>query len=141
MSDIKLASYLGDPKDGIGYINLHGFSANAGNDFRNALMTLRFNSEAGDLRGLVLDLRGNPGGLLSAAVEVASYLLPKDSDIVSSKGRSGEEFIYKSDRDPIRPVLKSFKNLPIPVAVVVNSGSASASEIVSGALQDYGEHL
>lgn len=138
MSDIKLASFIGDPKDGIGYINLHGFTANAGNDFRNALVTLRFNSEAGDLKGLVLDLRGNPGGLLSAAVEVASYLLPKDSDIVSSKSRSGEELIYKSDRDPIRPTLKSYNNLPIPVAVLVNSGSASASEIVSGALQDYG---
>lgn len=137
MSDIKLASYIGDPKDGIGYINLHGFTANAGNDFRNAMVTLRFNSEAGDLKGLVLDLRGNPGGLLSAAVEVASYLLPKNSDIVSSKSRTGEELIYKSDRDPIRPILKSYGNLPIPVAVLVNSGSASASEIVSGALQDY----
>ena len=89
----------------------------------------------------MLDLRGNPGGLLSAAVEVASYLLPKDVDIVSSKSRGSEELIYKSDRDPIRPVLKSFANLPIPVAVLVNSGSASASEIVSGALQDYGKQM
>ena len=102
---------------------------------------------------------GNPGGLLEAAVEVSSYLLPLDVDIVSSKSKTGEEIAYKSNREPIRPVLKESGNrthnskhnpnsyprsnpnlnvgLPIPVAVLVNSGSASASEIVSGALQDY----
>ena len=83
------------------------------------------------------DLRGNPGGLLEEAVEIASYLLPKDVDIVSSRARnSNEEIVYKSIRDPIRPYLLSNK-LPIPVAILVNANSASASEIVSGALQDY----
>ena len=56
-----------------------------------------------DLKGLVLDLRGNPGGLLDAAVEIASYLVPSKSDIVSAKSRNGEEVIYRSVIDPIRP--------------------------------------
>ena len=136
MSDVKLASFLGNPEDGIGYINLHGFNADAGTDFKNALITLRYNSKAGDLKGLLIDLRGNPGGLLQEAVEISSYLLPPDTDVVSSKTRTGEEIIYKSSKSPIRPNLGS-TGLPIPVVILVNQGSASASEIVSGALQDY----
>ena len=63
---------------------------------------LRYSSPV-DLKGLVLDLRGNPGGLLDAAVEIASYLVPSKSDIVSAKSRNGEEVIYRSVIDPIRP--------------------------------------
>lgn len=75
-------------------------------------------------------------GLLEAAVEVSSYLLPKGVDVVSSKSRNGEEIVYRTNREPIRPILRN-TGLPIPVAVIVNAGSASASEIVAGALQDY----
>ena len=72
-----------------------------------------------------MDLRGNPGGLLDAAVEIASYLVPAKSEIVSAKGRNGEEVVYKSVIEPIRPE-------GMKLAVMVNGGSASASEIVSG---------
>jgi carboxyl-terminal processing protease len=80
-------------------------------------------------KGLVLDLRGNPGGLLDAAVEIASYLVPESSDIVSAKSKSGQEVVYRSSIRPITP--KDMK-----LVVLVNGGSASASEIVAGAIQD-----
>jgi carboxyl-terminal processing protease len=77
----------------------------------------------------VVDLRGNPGGLLDEAVEMASYLLPARSGVVSSRGKDGTEFVYKSVIDPIRgPAMK--------LVVLVNGGSASAAEIVAGAVQD-----
>ena len=88
------------------------------------MLMLRYSSP-NDLKGLVVDLRGNPGGLLDAAVEIASYLLPPQSDIVSAKSRTGPEIVYKSSVDPIRPP-------GMKLAVLVNSGSASASEIVAG---------
>lgn len=128
MSDVRLATFLGDPSDGVGYINLSGFNAGAGKDFGTALLLLRMNAPH-DLKALVLDLRGNPGGLLEAAVEVSSYLLPAHSDVVSSKGRDGLQMVYRSVIDPIRPP-------DMRLAVLVNSGSASASEIVAGAIQD-----
>mmetsp|Transcript_19059 Transcript_19059/g.18390 ORF Transcript_19059/g.18390 Transcript_19059/m.18390 type:complete len:1062 (-) Transcript_19059:391-3576(-) len=128
MSDIRLATFLGDPKDGLGYINLSGFNSGAGRDFRQAMVMLRYSSPV-DLKGLILDLRGNPGGLLDAAVEIASYLVPSKSEIVSAKSRNGEEVVYKSVIDPIRPA-------GMKLAVMVNGGSASASEIVAGAVQD-----
>jgi len=132
MSDVRLACFLGPQKDGIGYINLSGFNSLAGRDFRQALLMLKYGSLANSpngLQGLVLDLRGNPGGLLDAAVEVASYLVPENSEIVSAKSRSGPEITYRSSMMPIRP-----PNMKL--VVLVNSGSASASEIVSGAIQD-----
>ena len=92
MSDVRLATFLGDPSDGVGYINLSGFNAGAGKDFGTALLLLRMNAPH-DLKALVLDLRGNPGGLLEAAVEVSSYLLPAHSDVVSSKGRDGLQMV------------------------------------------------
>lgn len=128
LSDIRLATLLGKPEDGIGYINLSGFNAGAGKDFRNALLMLRYSSP-NDLNGLVLDLRGNPGGLLDAAVEIASYLVPEKSDIVSAKSKNGQEIVYRSVIAPIRPE-------KMKLVVIVNKGSASASEIVSGAIQD-----
>mmetsp|Transcript_6791 Transcript_6791/g.11415 ORF Transcript_6791/g.11415 Transcript_6791/m.11415 type:complete len:923 (-) Transcript_6791:31-2799(-) len=148
MSDIKLATLLGSPEDAIGYINLSGFNAGAGKDFRNALLTLRHavppppssssdtttnnNGGGGDLKGLVLDLRGNPGGLLDQAVEVSSYLVPQGSDVVSAKGNARNndpEVVYRSSIAPLRP-------RDMKLVVLVNKGSASASEIVSGAIQD-----
>lgn len=128
ISDVRLATFIGEPKDGIGYINLSGFNSNAARDFRTAMLMLRF-SGASDLKGLILDLRGNPGGLLDQAVEIASYLVPKDSNIVSSRGKDGVDIVYKSSVSPIRP--KDMK-----LAVLVNGNSASASEIVAGAIQD-----
>lgn len=128
MSDVRLATYLGSARDGIGYINLAGFNAGSGKDFGAALLLLRMNAPH-DLAGLVLDLRGNPGGLLDAAVEVASYLLPARSEVVSQVGRDGVQVVYRSAIEPIRPA-------GMGLVVLVNGGSASASEIVAGAVQD-----
>jgi C-terminal peptidase prc len=131
LSDVRLATFLGDPADGIGYINLAGFNAGAGKDFKTAFLMLKYSAlqEGNGLQGLVLDLRGNPGGLLDAAVEIASYLVPKDSEIVTARSRNGPSIIYKSSNDPIR-------DEDTKIIVLVNENSASASEIVSGAVQD-----
>ena len=132
--DVKLATLLGDPKDGIGYIQLSGFASDTGREMRNAIRFLQQVSEdASDgshsLQGLVLDMRGNPGGLLTSAVDVASLLVPKGSDIVSAKGRGFPGVLYRSRVDPVLdPSTK--------LAVLVNRGTASAAEIVSGAVQD-----
>jgi len=128
MSDIRLATFLGEPKDGIGYIALSGFNADASRDFAQALLMLRYSAPFG-LNGLVFDLRGNPGGLLDAAVDIASYLVPPDSSIVSAKAKNEPEVVFKSSANTIRP-----NNMQL--AVLVNGGSASAAEIVSGAIQD-----
>ena len=134
LRDVKLATILGDVKDGIGYIQLTGFSIDAGKEVRNAIFALQQMTEDatnGDssLKGLILDLRGNPGGLLTSAVDVASCLVPKGSDIVSAKGRGFPGVLYRSRIDPI---LDSKTKL----AVLINGGTASAAEIVSGAVQD-----
>lgn len=132
--DVKLATLLGKPSDGIGYIQLTGFSSDTGREMRSAIHFLQATAEDASegertLQGLILDLRGNPGGLLTSAVDVASLLVPKGSDIVSAKGRGFPGILYRSRADPI---LDSSTKL----AVLINGGTASAAEIVSGAVQD-----
>ncbi len=114
-------------KNGIGYIRIDstGFIETTGADFINGLKKLDENN----LKGLVLDLRGNPGGLLTQAVEVAGHLLPKGAEVVSHHGRASQERSYKAS--------DGNHGLNYPIVVVVNRNSASASEIVSGALQDH----
>jgi len=134
IADVKLATMIGKPSDGIGYIQLTGFTADAGREVRNALLSLQSAAEEatggkGSLQGVVLDLRGNPGGLLTSAVDVSSLLVPKGSEIVSARGRGFPGVTYKSRVDPILdPNTK--------LAVLINDGTASAAEIVSGAVQD-----
>lgn len=148
--DVKYFGFIGDPKDGIGYIDLSGFANNAGREVRFAIRALQHgaemlakNDEATDDRGpfnladadptklkaLVLDLRSNPGGLLTSAVDVATLFVPNGSDIVSAKGRGFPETLYRSKTNP---VLDPNTRL----AVLVNDQTASAAEIVSGAIQD-----
>ncbi len=123
---VKNVTYADYVDQGIGYIRLERFSRRASEEVRQSIKDLKLK---GNLKALVLDLRGNPGGLLDAAVEVAGKFLPRGSMIVSTKGRSQEtDKKYYSTEEPILPTA--------PVIVLTDRGSASASEIVSGALQD-----
>jgi carboxyl-terminal processing protease len=98
-----------------------------------------------DMKGLVLDLRNDPGGLLQGAIGVAAAFLPKDAEIVSTNGQLADSrqrfygrpefYMLRSGADPLSGLPPAFKKLPM--VVLVNTGSASASEIVAGALQDY----
>lgn len=122
---IKDVSYSGLLENGTGYIKLSRFSRNAGSEVRQALEELK----AQGMTGLILDLRRNPGGLLPAAVEVTQNFVPRGQEIVSTQGRDEESRRdYVSQLDPVCPA--------IPMIVLVDEGSASASEIVAGALQD-----
>jgi carboxyl-terminal processing protease len=111
--------------DGIGYVQITQFSERTGEEFVRALNTLN----GRDMRALIIDLRDNPGGLLTAAVEVAEPFFNKGELIVYTQGRR------EGDRDEFRAAAPE-PRLTLPVAVLINAGSASAAEIVSGALKD-----
>lgn len=127
---LKNVSYFGylEPKsEGIGYIRLDRFTNISESEVENALKTLKAN---GELKGLILDLRDNGGGLLDAAIGILNKIVPKNSLLVITKGkRTDSEKKYFSKEDPMIP-------LDVPVAVLINSKTASASEIVAGAIQD-----
>ncbi len=123
---VNNVGYSGYVKDGIGYIKLERFSRRAGEEVRQAIKELKVK---GNMKGIVLDLRDNPGGLLEAAVDIVSKFVPKGSTIVTTRGRqSGEKKTYGVEEEPIAG--------DIPLAVLINKSSASASEIVAGAIQD-----
>jgi len=110
----------------IGYIRLSDFTTEAGKEVRNALIDLK---KQGAKR-IVLDLRGNPGGLLDEAINVSNVFVKKGSEIVTTKGKMKDwNKTYKAYQDPV--------DVEIPLAVLVNGGSASAAEIVAGVIQDY----
>lgn len=110
----------------VGYVQLSDFTPDAGKEVKNAVVALK---EKG-ARGIILDLRGNPGGLLIEAVNIANIFLPKGKLIVSTKGKIPENNLsYETLNVPT--------DTDIPVAILINRGSASASEIVAGTLQDY----
>ncbi len=117
-------NFMIDPEKKIGYVRLTAFSRNTGAELKKALSELK----AQGMKGLVLDLRFNPGGLLTTAVEVADLFL-EEGKIVSTKGRNTEERTQFAKRSG------TFSGFPM--AVLVNRFSASASEIVSAALQDH----
>jgi len=124
--EVHSVSFSSMISDSIGYIRLERFGSNAGDETRTALMDFR---RQGNLRGLVLDLRSNPGGVLESAVDVVAKFVPTGSIIVTTRGRdSSEQQVYKSIEEPIAAGL--------PLVVLVNENSASASEIVAGAIQD-----
>ena len=118
-------SYVGMLNDKDGYILLDKFTDGVGQGVRDAYATLK----AQGMQRLVLDLRGNGGGLMNEAVNIVSLFVPRGSVVVTAKGRNAAEAVYKTMTDPV--------DTEIPILVLVDSGSASASEIVSGALQDY----
>lgn len=114
-------------EDGIGYIRITQFQERTGSDLENALDKIGSRKE--NFKGLILDLRNNPGGLLNQAVEVSDKFLTSGM-IVYTKGRvAGQEMKFEARGDGTQP--------NYPMIVIVNSGSASASEIVAGALQDH----
>lgn len=118
-------SYAGLLKPTIGYIKLDGFTEGGSKDVKKALLDLK---EKGAQK-LILDLRGNGGGIMDEAVNILALFLPKGTEVVSAKGRAPEaNFSYKTSTEPVDTL--------IPLMVLVNSGSASSSEIVAGALQD-----
>ncbi|HCI57158.1 MAG TPA: peptidase S41 [Bacteroidetes bacterium] len=123
---INSVSYSGIIDNDLGYIRLTGFPENAGQEVKNALQALEAKTK---LRGLIFDLRGNPGGLLNEAVNIVNIFVNKGVEVVSTKGKAKEwDKTYHALNNPV--------DTEIPVAVLVNSSSASASEIVSGSLQD-----
>ncbi len=123
---LKNISYADFVKDGIALIRLDRFTRSAGDELRLTVKELKLK---GEIKGIILDVRDNPGGLLEAAVDVVSKFVPKGSLIVSTKGRRPEsENKFLSVEEPL---LKD-----IPLAILVNQNSASASEIVAGSIQD-----
>jgi carboxyl-terminal processing protease len=120
---IPYYGYLGD---GVGYIGISTFNEKTASQFKNALNDLRRNP---DFKSLIIDLRENGGGLLESAVQVASNFVPKGTTIVTTRGRDIKaEKTYKTTQNPV--------DLNLPLVVLINDGTASASEILSGSLQD-----
>jgi carboxyl-terminal processing protease len=124
---IKNISYSARVAENVGYARLDRFTLNATRELAEVIEDLQRDRP---LDGLILDLRGNPGGLLEEAIGIAGLFLPTGSVIVSTRGRMAEtERTYRSQGNPVAPDL--------PVAVLIDGYSASASEIVAGALQDH----
>ncbi len=123
---IKNVPYYGTISKEIGYIRLTGFTEKASTEVRNALNILITKDK---IKGLVLDLRGNPGGLLNEAINIANVFVDKNVEIVSTKGRTEEQNKqYPTLNDPV--------DTKIPMTILVDGGSASAAEIVTGSMQD-----
>lgn len=110
----------------IGYIYLGSFTTNAAKEVKNAFLELKNSTE---LNGLILDLRGNGGGLMKEAVDIVNLFVEKGKDVVSTKGKMlNKNYTYRTTSSPI--------DLEIPIVILINNNSASASEIVAGAIQD-----
>ena len=117
--------YFGLLENNIGYVKLRSFTRYCSNDLKNAILKLKEQSAT----SLILDLRGNPGGLLNESVKIANFFVNQGEDIVSTKGKiKSWEKVYTATNKPI--------DTEIPLVVLIDQSSASASEIVSGSLQD-----
>jgi len=117
--------YFGLLENNIGYVKLRSFTRNCSNDLKNSIIKLKEQSAT----SLILDLRGNPGGLLNESVKIANFFVNQGEDIVSTKGKiKSWEKVYTATSKPI--------DTEIPLVVLIDQSSASASEIVSGSLQD-----
>ena len=128
-AEIRLPNvpYSGIVADNIGYIRLDEFTQNAAKNVREAFKKLKRDNP--QLKGIILDLRGNGGGLMGEAVDIVNIWVPQNELVVETKGKVASKNIKSRTRMPA-------EDLDIPVAVLINGHSASASEIVSGSLQD-----
>ena len=123
VKSVPYSSYL---QEGIGYLKLRSFTRNCSNDVKDAIVDLQ---KKGDLKGLILDLRSNPGGLLNESVDIVNLFVEKGQEVVSTRGKiESWDKVYKANKQPL--------NLEVPLVVLINQSSASASEIVAGAVQD-----
>ena len=112
--------------NGIGYVTLSSFTKDAGNEMKQRLLDMKKEHQ---LKGFIIDLRGNGGGLLNEAVDIVNLFIPKGQPVVSTKGKAQNSgHIYNTNNQPV--------DEQIPLAILVDGGSASASEIVSGSIQD-----
>jgi carboxyl-terminal processing protease len=118
--------YSGIVGTNIGYIKLTSFTQNAATEVRQAFMKLR---EKTELKGVIIDLRGNGGGLLNESVDITNIFVEKGQDVVTTKGKLPDKnHTYKTQNSPV--------DITIPLVVLVDNQSASASEILSGSIQD-----
>jgi carboxyl-terminal processing protease len=123
---ISNVPYFGMINENTGYIKLTDFTTNASSDVRQAVVSLK--SQGAEK--LILDVRDNPGGILKEAVEIVNLFIPKGREVVRTVGKlASVNAVYKTERSPL--------DKDIPLAVLINERSASAAEIVAGALQDY----
>ncbi len=123
---INAVEYAGMVNDETGLIMLSNFTQDCSKEVKDAFLDLRDKQGA---KSIILDLRANPGGLLDEAVKIVNLFVPRGQEVVSTKGKVHQwDKIYKANQDPIDTIM--------PMAVLISRGSASASEIVSGALQD-----
>ncbi len=123
--EIVVPSVVSDIVGGYGYVRLTTFGSRTADDLRSALRGFR---NAG-VRGIILDLRNNPGGFLESAIDVSSEFVQRETILVRENTRDEGARIFRSSRSPTIPDL--------PIAVLINGGSASASEIVAGVIRDY----
>jgi carboxyl-terminal processing protease len=124
---INPVPYYGMVNDDTGIIILNNFTQNCSREVEKALVDLEADQGA---EKIILDLRGNPGGLLDEAVKLANLFLPRGSEVVNTKGKIKQwDKVYRASKAPVDTV--------IPLAVLINRGSASASEIVAGSIQDH----
>ncbi len=124
--DIPSVPYYGVVHDDLGYIMLSTFSEKTPDEVRTALTELKKDPR---VKGIVIDLRGNGGGVMESAVEVVSMFVPKGTEVLRTRGKGVlNEKIYKTAHNPV--------DTKIPLAILIDGGTASAAEIVTGALQD-----
>tara|TARA_B110000003_G_C16654068_1_gene535612 strand:- start:6849 stop:8495 length:1647 start_codon:yes stop_codon:yes gene_type:complete len=123
---VKSVPYSAYIEDGIGYVKLRSFTRNCSKDIKSAIEDLKKETE---LKGLILDLRSNPGGLLNESVDIVNLFVEKGEEVVSTRGKiKSWEKSYIANNKPL--------DTAVPLVILINSSSASASEIVSGAIQD-----
>ena len=119
-------TYYGVRNDSIGYIYLNAFTIKSAQEVKEAFLDLKKNH---DIKSLVLDLRGNGGGVLEGAVQIVSFFVPKGREVLSTRGKMKQwDRTYRTTTEPLDTVM--------PLAILINEGTASAAEIVSGSLQD-----